>query len=150
MYSDSSKSPDLGCGGISGRSWFVIKWNKQFILEKNPSIAYLELYAVAIAVMNWIHRFQNRKIALFCDNLGVVQMLNASSSNCKNCMVLIRMIVLQGLYYNVKITAKHIVGKSNILSDHLSRLRINRFKELAGQEFEPEPTPPPMCFMANE
>ena len=143
IFTDSSRSEKLGCGGISGSSWFSIQWEEDFILKFKPSIAYLELYAVVVAVLNWIHRFQNRKIALFCDNLGVVHMLNNNSSNCKNCMVLIRILVLQGLLNNVKITAKHIVGKSNILSDHLSRLRIDKFRQLTGDKYEAVHTPPP-------
>ena len=58
-------------------------------------------------------------------------------------MVLIRLIVLQGLIHNVKITAKHIIGKANILSDHLSRLRVDKFRELTGNSFEQKMTNPP-------
>ena len=137
MYSDSSLNPNLGCGGISGREWFMLKWQKDFILNKKPSIAFLELYAVTIAVTNWIHKYKNRKIALFCDNMSAVHMINKTSSSCKNCMILIRMIVLQGLIHNVRITAKHVTSKANVLSDHLSRLRYDQFKQLTGDKYLP-------------
>ena len=61
MYTDSSRSESLGCGGFSGRSWFSMQWDREFIELFNPSIAYLELYAVTIAVLNWIHRYQNKE-----------------------------------------------------------------------------------------
>ena len=50
-----------------------------------------------MAVINWLKLFRNRKIVLFCDNEAVVNMISNSSSKCKNCMVLIRFIVLESL-----------------------------------------------------
>ena len=136
LFTDSSLNANLGCGGISERSWFVQQWDPDFIKDYTPSIAYLELYAVTAAVLLWIHRYENKKIALFCDNLSVVHMINKNTSGCKNCMVLIRLIVLHGLLHNVKITAKHISTKDNFLADHLSRLRVGTFKKLTNNNFE--------------
>ena len=140
MYTDASRNCRLGCGGFSKTSWFMIQWNRSFILENNPSITYLELYAVTVAVVNWIHRYQNKRIILFCDNLAAVHMINNSSSACKNCMVLIRIITLNGLLHNVRINAQHVKGKANTISDHLSRLRIDSFRKLTGNQFEEKPT----------
>ena len=149
MYSDSSRNPYLGCGGVSGNEWFALQWNYNFIVDQKPSIAYLELYAVTVAVLLWCHKFKNRKIALFCDNMSAVQMINKSTSKCRNCMILIRMIVMQGMLHNVHITAKHVMGKANTLSDHLSRRRIRTFKKLTGSKFkqEPEDIPSPLWPM---
>ena len=44
FYTDASKS--IGFGGYCGTHWMHAKWNPQFIKEYDPSIAYLELYAV--------------------------------------------------------------------------------------------------------
>ena len=131
MYTDASANPKLGCGGYSNTDWFILQWNEEFIQEHKPSINYLELYAVTIAVFNWIHKFQNKRIILFCDNMSVVHMINNNSSNCKNCMVLIRLIVLKGLIHNVKINAKHVEGVKNTYSDHLSRMKYGEFRKLA-------------------
>ena len=146
MFSDSSRNAKLGCGGICQNSWFFTQWNYKFIAKNDPSIAYLELYAVTCAVLLWIDRYPNRKVALFCDNMSVVNMINSSSSSCKNCMVLIRMIVLKGMVHNVRITAKHIPGERNILSDHLSRLRIEQFKLIGGDKYDPKPSPLPAAI----
>ena len=121
----------------------MIRWDSEFILKNDPSIAYLELYAVTVAVLNWIHKFRNRKIALFCDNMSAVMMINKMTSSCKNCMVLLRIIVLQGLLHNVRITAKHIVGKANTISDHLSRLRYFKFRRLTGNKYNSHMHPVP-------
>ena len=146
MFTDSAKGENLGCGGICENDWFMLKWDKNFLQENNPSITYLELYAVTIAVVNWIERFKDRKIALFCDNLAAVHMINNNSAKCKNCMVLIRIIVLQGLLHNVRITAKHIAGKANIISDLLSRQKYLEFRKITGTRYNGSMTQPPAAL----
>ena len=76
---------------------------QKFIRQQKPSIEFLELYAVTAAVLSWIHQYKNSRIILFCDNQSVVDMINITSTSCRHCMVLIRMIVLKGLIENVRI-----------------------------------------------
>ena len=101
MYSNAAKRVGLGYGGICQNSWMFGKWTDAFLNEKDPSIEYLELYTLVGMVMNLIHRFCNRRIILFCDNQTVVHMVNNMSSSCKNCIVLIRKLVLNSLCDNV-------------------------------------------------
>ena len=129
MFSDASKIVDLGFGGVCTNSWLYGQWDREF-MKNDPSIAYLELYALVATVLTWIHRYQNRRVILFCDNQSVVQMVNITSSSCKNCMVLIRILVLKCLEENVRIFARYIRSKDNTASDYLSRLKIDAFKRL--------------------
>ena len=117
MYTDATANKNLGCGGFSETNWFACQWGEKFIEDNNPSINYLELYGVTVAIFNWIHKYSNMKITLFCDNMSVVHMINNTTSKCKNCMKLIRLIILKGMKHNVKINAKHVAGKSNRYSD---------------------------------
>ena len=94
-YTDASANYELGCGGYSGRDWFIMQWEEKFMKKHSPSINYLELYAVAVAIYSWIYKYKNMNIVIFCDNMSVVHMINTSSSKCKNCMVLLRLIVLK-------------------------------------------------------
>ena len=125
MYSDASGR--IGMGAICGKHWMHQNWSPEFIDKYTPSIEYLELYAVTAAVLAWISQFKNRRIILFCDNQSVVDMINQTSTSCKNCMVLIRIIVLTGLVENIRIFAKHVEGKKNIYADSLSRDQIDYF-----------------------
>ena len=134
FYTDASANPQLGCGGICEKDWFIQQWDEEFIKLCKPSINYLELYAMTVAILSWIHKFQNKRIFIFCDNMSVVQMVNNTTSKCKNCMVLIRIIVLQALTNNVKINVKHVPGKLNKYSDWLSRLEYRKFWQHAKQE----------------
>ena len=103
MYSDASRNFHLGFGAYCGSEWSVGQWDYEFCERYQPSIEYLELYAVTVGVLNWLKLFKNMKIVLFCDNEAVVSMINNSSSKCKNCMVLIR--ILEGLVCNTRIFA---------------------------------------------
>ena len=126
MYTDTSGK--IGCGGIFNHEWFHMEWDQTFLKMRNPSIEYLELYAVTIAVLVWILKLQNRRICLFVDNESVQNMINATSTKCKNCMVLIRMIVTTGLIHNVRVFAKHVSTKDNFFADTISR---NQWRHLA-------------------
>ena len=125
FYTDSSGA--IGCGGYCGKEWFSACWDQTFLSEEKPSIEYLELFAVTVGILNWIKLFTGQHIYLFCDNESVVKMINNKASSCRNCMVLLRIIVLEGIKQNVKINAKHVRGKDNTISDWLSR---RKFKEL--------------------
>ena len=105
-------------------------WGHDFIDECDPSIAFLELYAVALSIKLWLKKFQNMRIILFCDNDGAVRMINRQSSRCRRCMNLIRIITLESLACNTRIFAKHVKGIHNGISDSLSRMDFNRFKRL--------------------
>ena len=143
MYSDASRNHKLGAGGYCGTSWFILKWDEYFMQQHEPSIAYLELYAVAICILNWIQRFANRRVILFCDNMSVVYMLNKNTSHCPKCLILIRMIVLHSMIHNVRVFAKHVASKDNLISDLLSRNKYQQFLEVTEGRFESQPTPIP-------
>ena len=128
FFTDASANPLLGCGGISDDSWFILQWDEKFITKFCPSINYLELFAVTVGIVLWVNKYKNRRITIFCDNNSVVYMINKNSSKCKNCMVLLRILILQGLTHNVKISAKHVPGVQNTYSDLLSRLKYKEFK----------------------
>ena len=132
FFMDASKV--YGLGGISENQWMYTPWNQSFIKEKNLSIKYLELFAVVTAVISWISKYRNKRIILFCDNQAVVEMINSTTSSCKNCMVLFRVLVLQGLIQNVKIFARHVSGILNKFADRLSRGELEKFFQLAENE----------------
>ena len=150
MYSDASKNPSLGFAATCGTSWLFRQWNGDFIMEHDPSINYLELYALTAGVLTWIHRFQNRRIILFCDNLSVVAMINSNTSRCKNCMTLIRLIVLHSLVFNVRVFARWVSSRNNFFADALSRLKITSFKWKAEGKFEKRPTRVPELIWPME
>ena len=81
IFSDASRNFKLGFGAYCGSEWSFGQWDEEFYSEVQPSIEYLELFGVAVAVLNWLKLFRNKKIVLFCDNQAVVNMINNSTSN---------------------------------------------------------------------
>ena len=103
-----------------------------------PSIEYLELYGVTMAVLLWIKKFKNRTVNLFCDNKSVRDMINNAGTHRKHCMGLLRLLILEGLVHNVKIKCKYVKSKENGKADALSRLDFDRFWKL-DETMEPLP-----------
>ena len=132
--SDASASEVLGFGCFYSPNWTYANWEHNFIKDVQPSIEFLELYALCMAVFIWIDRLANHRILIFCDNEAVVHMVNNSTSGCKFCMILIRKLVLKTLGHNCKIYCRHITSADNFLSDSLSRLKIQKFKCLATEQ----------------
>ena len=141
MYSDASRK--IGFGAYCQNNWMAGIWGD--FLQYEPSIEYLELYAVTAGILQWIERFANRRVILFCDNMGVVHMINNSSSKCKNCMILIRLITLHCMKVNVRVFAKYVNTKDNVLADSLSRADYTRFRK-AGPHMCDKPTPIPAAI----
>ena len=144
FHSDATANGKLGFGIIFDQAWTYQNWEKNFVQEYKPNIEFLELYALTMGVFIWSEKLTNRRVILFCDNKGVVGMMNSTVSKCKYCMVLIRMVILRNLNYNFRIFAEHIKGDDNYLSDRLSRMQIEEFKRLAkkdGRIIDDEPTP---------
>lgn len=153
-FSKTTKAIELNwfadsCGGVAGGlglyfdgSYAFGQWGSEFILKHDPSIAFLELYAVACSIELWANRVKNKRVLIHVDNLGVVNMINNSTSSCHLCMKLIRIITLTSLKHNVRFFAEHVAGKTNVFADLLSRNRVTRFKQLANKA-DNYPTPLP-------
>ena len=142
MYSDASGGVGKGFGAYCGTRWTFMPWNKTWLREEKPSIEYLELYGVTIGVLLWIKDFQNSTLMLHCDNESACRMINNSSSGCKNCMVLIRLIVLECLVNNVDLSAEWVSTGDNGKADAISRMEWDRFHRL-GPDMDENPTPIP-------
>ena len=128
-YSDASANENLGFGAIFNNQWIFGQWEPNYISMLKPSIEYLELYALCAAVLTWGWPLRNTRI-VFCDNLGVVNMINKSSYTCRNYMYLIRLLTLSGLLDNRRVFARHVAGINNSLADSLSRLQFDSFWKL--------------------
>ena len=147
FYLDASGSWNKGrIGAICGKSWIMQAWDTNLMKKLNPSIEYLELYALTAALLNWLPRFKNRQIYVFVDNESIKAMVNKSSSKCKNCMVLIRFITLHSLLHNVRVFAKHLRTHKNVLADTLSRLNWNKFKSHVKHTVDEQGTSVPECI----
>ena len=113
FYTDASAKSSFGYGCIFAEEWIFKQWENNFINQHNPSIEFLELFALCVGVFTWIDRLNNMRIVMFCDNETVVGMINNTTSGCKYCMTLIRQLVLLSLNHNLRVFACHVRGKDN-------------------------------------
>ena len=130
-------------GAHFNKQWTYAKWPINFVKDYQPSIEFLELYGLAVAVYIWAKQLENTRALVFCDNEAVVYMINNSSSSCKQCMKLIRGIILKGLKFNFRIFARHFRSEENEVADSLSRLQFQCFKQLK-ERYKLRAVPEPM------
>lgn len=131
----SSESIKLGTdasghhyAGIFSSKWFIGAWPLSWLTH---NIAVKELFPIVLAIELWAHSFANKKIVFMCDNMAVVDIINAASSKDPLIMKYVRRLVVVALKYNILFRAKHIAGKLNTICDLLSRSYIQEAQTLA-------------------
>ena len=141
FYTDATAKSNLGRGGYFKNNWFITQWDKFFIESEQPSINYLELFALTAAYLLWGGEFKNR--AIYCDNQTVIHMVNNGTSSCPNCMVLIRILTLFNMKNNTKLRVEYVKSENNTFADLLSRLKYKQFRIKAREhksDFNNSPT----------
>ena len=86
---DASWNPHLGFGCMFRTHWMYSQWEPFYIKKFKPSIEYLELYALCIAILTWGTSLANGRYIVWCDNKSSCCMVNSGASSCKNCMYLL-------------------------------------------------------------
>ena len=111
FFSDASKNESLGVGAVyDNRRWLCQQWPADFIKRHDPSIEFLELYALVSAMITWNLEpgLTNSRGVVFCDNEAVIHMLNNTASLCWHCLKLLRILVLGNTNNNRQVFCKHI------------------------------------------
>ena len=139
MYSDASASSVLGFGCTYGDEWTFSQWEKGYIDMLKPSIQYLELYAVCIAIFTWADKLSNGRFEIWCDNQNVGRMINTGSTKCTNCIALLRLLTINNLMHNRRIFIKYVTSADNFLADSLSRLKLKTFFQEAPETVNLQP-----------
>lgn len=73
---------------------------------------------------------RNKRIRFATPHRGVVQTVMAQTSRSILVLKLVRQLVLQGLRLNAYFSARHAMEEGSEVSDVLSRLQMDRFREL--------------------
>ena len=122
--------------------WMWDQWDAEFMWQQQPSIDFLELFAVLVAVYAWSPYFANKHVIVHSDNQPTVAVINAKSSNSPSMLILIRFLTLHSMLNNIKITSQFIPGARNERADALSCLQFSRFRALHWGA-DQDATPPP-------
>ena len=132
FFSDASAAKTLGFRCILQDSWIQGFWPDNFVETCKPTIEYLELFALTAGILTWRDKeiLNNTRVSIHCDNMAVVHMINGITSSCHHCMYLLRLLTLNGLKHNCRLTAKYVSTKDNVLADTLSRGQRVHFRKL--------------------
>ncbi|XP_075715671.1 uncharacterized protein LOC142750558 [Rhinoderma darwinii] len=141
LYTDASGACGFGayfqgqwCAGVWPDTWHECGFVR--------NLALLELFPIVVAAELWGDCLRDRRVRFVCDNLGVVQAVNAQTANSPPVVRLLRHLVLRGLMLNAHFVAVHIPGVLNSVADSLSRQQWDRFRLLApGAESHGLPCP---------
>ena len=86
------------------KEWTYGQWPVGFIDLCKPSIEYVELYALTVAVAIWAHKLGNARVTIFCNNEAVVHMVNNGALSCSNCMYLLQKVAFLTLKHNFRLS----------------------------------------------
>ena len=139
VFSDASANVTLGWGMWCGRKWMWGGWDETFFHVYHPSIDFLELYVVVIAVYAWSDIMANKHVIVHSDNTPTVAVINDKFAHSPNLMHLVRFLALHCMLNNITLTVVYIPGSDNTRSDALSCFQLHKFHQLH-PEADPHPS----------
>jgi len=131
LFTDASGT--IGFGGYFQGQWFCSAWPRHVLeqVDKDLSIAFQELYPIVVAALLWGSCWSRKRILIHCDNQATVYIINKGRSPCAAIMRLMRRLVIVAATYNFQFLAAHSPGCTNSIADALSRLNLQKFRQLA-------------------
>ena len=108
-------------------------------------MAFMELYPIVVAALLWGPEWKCRKVLFRCDNQATVAIVRKGRSKCLHIMQLMRKLTWCACEYNFMYSSSYVPGASNVLSDALSRLQIEKFFKLAPNAEKQPHKCPPVC-----
>jgi hypothetical protein len=112
----------VGGAAVFNQDWFYVNWQIDCPDIAPVHINIKELAAVLLAAKRWAHLWQNQHVVLYTDSQCSMYIINSGTSRNAAAMSLVRQLFWLSAIFNFHITARHIAGKNNILSDYVSRL----------------------------
>lgn len=130
----SSDSCLSGCGGFYHGNFFHTEF-PEVILHRNFHITCLEILAIILCLKLWGTKFKGKRITVLCDNKSVTQIINSGKTREEFLQSALREICYVAALNEFEIRAEFIEGRSNQISDTLSRWHLfdsseKRFNEL--------------------
>ena len=131
VFTDASAKSILGWGlYIPSKNWWSYgQWQKEYIEQTQPSIDFLEMYAILIFLVMQGSSLTNHWILFRSDNMPTVDALNNMSIHSPHLILLIRIIALICLINNICFSIIHVKGNVNLHADHLSQLKLDHFMQ---------------------
>ena len=124
LFTDAS---DVGFGCVFGDRWCCGTWREPW---GECPIFVREFFAIWVAVRVWGDEWVNQQVVVHTDSAPARDIWVRGTSPDKRVMRLVRPMFLWAAKRNVNIILRHIPGEHNDLADSLSRLQVQRFRQL--------------------
>ena len=99
----------------------------------------LELWAVLLQVRMMAPRVRGMTYHLWCDNLGVVYMINKLGTRSERCSRLVAELIWIAVVYDIELAVRHVPTHENVLADAGTRQHDKEFRGLARQYLSDHP-----------
>ena len=93
---------------------------------------FCELYSVVSACYTWKHKFMGKRVLVWTDNQGVVQLVNGGVQGInkqKRWGKLFQILSSTCRKYSIELQANHVQREENVAADFLSRRKLAAFKQ---------------------
>ena len=134
LFTDAAAA--TGYGAFFKGHWIAHRWTPA---QEQLSLTWKELFPIAIACRVWGPSWSQKKLLVHCDNAAVVDIMASGTCRDRHVMALVRDIFFSAAKGDFVIFVQHISGVDNSIADSLSRLKVQRFRQLV-PEADPYPT----------
>ena len=143
MFADASGNSLLGWGAWLPHLglWIYGAWEEQFLETYQPSIDFLEIYALLAGVVTWMPHLTDIAVLFWLDNTPTVFALRNKLCDSPQMLFLLHLLTLFCMTHKITILARHVRGVPNTISDKLSHFQFQDFHAL-----KPEHA---ACFPSN-
>ena len=123
----STDACTIGGAGYYNNDWFYCNWAVDYPDIANKDIWMKELFTILVSARRWAPLWNAKHILVHTDNMASVFIINKGTAHDSVVMSWVRELFWLSVKYGFYITAKHICGKDNCLSDMISRMHDLKF-----------------------
>lgn len=126
----ATDASNIGMGVIFGTHWFATPWLGIWAPAAKEDIAWRELLAVVVTVATYGSQLAGRRLLIHCDNQAIVSAINEGVIRNEAMMKLVRVLFYQCAHMSITIKCVYITTTDNKAADALSRMDMDRFRQV--------------------
>ena len=132
VFTDAVGNVKLGWGAWLPHLglWMYSQLEEDFFQKFQPSIDFLELYALLATIVTWAPHLMDHAILFQLDNTSTVFALRNKSSNSNQMLFLLHFLTQFCMAHNITVLARHVHGIHNMICDKLSHFQFQDFHAL--------------------
>ena len=110
-----------GCGAFTGLEYYAERFPRG-VLDREHSIAHLEMLNVVVAVRVWGHKWRGHRVDIRSDNMNTCLAVDSGRTKDPFLQECVRELWVLGVKYDLELNIVHQPGKELVRADALSRM----------------------------